>query len=520
MKIRKMLQQALPLHGFEQLLGFSKDLEQARIRYEQCVFGPQIEQFGVQDDKNELIAIFVIKRAQNGIEVKFAFIVHGADKTAVMKQLDEYVSAKRYRQVSVALDETWDNKVLRDMGFEQVDQRFVKIYQYPIYLVFGGGGAHGAFQTGVFDALKAAEIVPQGIIGVSVGAITGMSLQHLDSTTAHEVWGMLTTQKVYGTDEIGKTQSEFAQTMARQLVTRDYKSKDQLFDLFLPVAQKELVNPIVKFSLITTETTGLLQKIVTVDKDMTPEELTQWVVASSAFFPVVEPVEIDGKRYMDGGYSNDLPIQVAIEQGAKEIYAVDIQGLGRIRAVDLPSDVVLHQIETKWDLGPLLDFSPTQSEFNMRLGWLETQKLLGKLYGLRYTFAWQPDYAQVSWDNLSALFATTELTMQMQGLLGSEAVRLAYQRLLERFVGQSLTTDAQKGLATLELIADYLKLAPGKVYHPDYFIDILTSRFEHQRDLSAFNLPEGEISLAYAVLHPETILAGVFYTLMHSQLEK
>lgn len=515
-----MRQQVLPLQGFEQLLGFSKDLEQARKRYEQCVFGPQIEQYGVQNDKNDVIAILVVKRTQTIIEVKYAFVEHGANKMAVMQQLDEYVSAKRYQQVSVSLDETWDNKVLRDLGFQQTDQQFVKTYEYPIYLVLGGGGAHGAFQTGAFDALKAAGILPEGIIGVSVGAITGMSLQHLDSTTAHQVWGMLTTQTVYGTAAIGKTQSEFAQTMARQLITRDYKSKDQLFDLFLPVAEKELIDPIVKFSLITTETTGLLQKVVTVDQDMTPAELAQWVVASSAFFPVVEPIEIDGKRYMDGGYSNDLPIQVAIEQGAKEIYAVDIQGLGRIRAVDVPSDVVLHQIETKWDLGPLLDFSPKQSEFNMRLGWLETQKLLGKLYGIRYSFAWQPDYAQLAWGQLPKLFATTPITKQLQGLLTNDAVRLAFQRLLERFIGRELTTDAEKGLATMELIANLLKVAPGKVYHPDYFIDILTRQFEWQHDVTAFNLPEGEISVAYAVLHPESVLAGIFYTLIHSQLEK
>ena len=43
--------------------------------------------------------------------------------------------------------------------------------QRPIVLVFQGGGALGAYQAGVYQALHEAKIEPDWIIGTSIGAI-------------------------------------------------------------------------------------------------------------------------------------------------------------------------------------------------------------------------------------------------------------------------------------------------------------------------------------------------------------
>lgn len=38
--------------------------------------------------------------------------------------------------------------------------------------------------------------------------------------------------------------------------------------------------------------------------------------------------QIDGSKYVDGGYRNNVPVDVAIQQGATEVLIVDVQGPG------------------------------------------------------------------------------------------------------------------------------------------------------------------------------------------------
>src|SRR6185295_5256872 len=42
-----------------------------------------------------------------------------------------------------------------------------------VVLVLQGGGALGAYQVGVYEALHESEIVPDWVIGTSIGAING-----------------------------------------------------------------------------------------------------------------------------------------------------------------------------------------------------------------------------------------------------------------------------------------------------------------------------------------------------------
>ena len=38
---------------------------------------------------------------------------------------------------------------------------------------------------------------------------------------------------------------------------------------------------------------------------------------------------IDGKTYIDGGYSDNVPVKMAVEMGADDIVAVDLEAIGR-----------------------------------------------------------------------------------------------------------------------------------------------------------------------------------------------
>src|SRR5271169_4298219 len=51
--------------------------------------------------------------------------------------------------------------------------RFDKAGRGQVVLVFQGGGALGAYQAGVYQALQEAGIEPDWVIGTSIGAING-----------------------------------------------------------------------------------------------------------------------------------------------------------------------------------------------------------------------------------------------------------------------------------------------------------------------------------------------------------
>ena len=46
-------------------------------------------------------------------------------------------------------------------------------------------------------------------------------------------------------------------------------------------------------------------------QDIAPGYLPQWILASSACFPMFPMCEIDGQNYLDGAYSDNLPISTA-----------------------------------------------------------------------------------------------------------------------------------------------------------------------------------------------------------------
>ncbi|NRR75920.1 hypothetical protein HRD57_12070 [Tetragenococcus halophilus] len=44
------------------------------------------------------------------------------------------------------------------------------------------------------------------------------------------------------------------------------------------------------------------------------------MTASAAFFPAMQPMNIKGEDYIDGGYRNDFPLDVALLKGTKSVF--------------------------------------------------------------------------------------------------------------------------------------------------------------------------------------------------------
>lgn len=55
-------------------------------------------------------------------------------------------------------------------------------------------------------------------------------------------------------------------------------------------------------------------------------EAADYVLASAACFPFMKSYQIGNVKFVDGGYSDNMPVQMAVNAGATEVAVVDISG--------------------------------------------------------------------------------------------------------------------------------------------------------------------------------------------------
>lgn len=253
-------------------------------------------------------------------------------------------------------------------------------------LVLCGGGAKGGYHIGVWKALKEIKYEPQIITGTSVGALIGALLSIGKDKVANEIWENMNMETVFEKrDDIDinsiKSVGEFAFKLAK-VGGIDPKPLKELSHSFGD--ETEFRNSKIEFGLVTT----CLKPFKKVEKfvdEMEDGKVIDYILASTACYPIMQKYIIDGVEYVDGGYTDNLPFDMALRRGATELVIVDMHGMFRINK---PEDVnvKVHYISPTRDLGNFMLFDQEQSRKNIKLGYLDTLKVFGELEGKYYTF--------------------------------------------------------------------------------------------------------------------------------------
>ena len=98
----------------------------------------------------------------------------------------------------------------------------------------------------------------------------------------------------------------------------------------------------------------------------------------------MEPKNIAGVRYVDGGYSDNFPVNLALDMGADEIIGVRLKASGL--EAKYQTNYPVRVIEPHFYLGPAMTFDPVQAQKNMVLGYNDTMRSFGKYEGAFYSF--------------------------------------------------------------------------------------------------------------------------------------
>lgn len=261
-------------------------------------------------------------------------------------------------------------------------------------LVFGGGGARGSFEIGVWKALDEVGYYPDIVTGTSVGALNGALYILGNFEEAEKMWKRIETDNVFDIQVPLEIDSfkDYRRTMTGFLI-KIIRNKgvssgplEELIHHYLSDEHEIRKSPIT-FGLSTTNVKTRKIEYHYLE-DIEYGKLNDYLIASSAMFPAIQMKTIDGTLYADGGYINNIPVNMALDKKPDQIIIVDIKGPGLIKYDYRLENHDVLWIRTKWPLGDMLLFDKNRTEVNIGLGYLETMKLARPEFftGLWYTF--------------------------------------------------------------------------------------------------------------------------------------
>ena len=263
-------------------------------------------------------------------------------------------------------------------------------------LVLEGGGAKGAYQIGAWKALKEAGVKIKGVAGVSVGSLNGALICMDDLERAEEIWKNIDYSKVMAvSDETMKAlkNKDFKFLNLPELINGGLQIvKDGGFDI---TPLKNLIAEVVEDEerirssqreLYAVTYSVSDKKELAVDiRAQEPGSIKDMLLAS-AYFMAFKNEKLGGKRYMDGGGFNNVPINVLLDHGYKDIIVIRIYGWGfdKERVVKIPDDVTVSHIAPRQDLGGILEFDKKLARRNMTMGYYDAKRFLYGLSGRVY----------------------------------------------------------------------------------------------------------------------------------------
>jgi NTE family protein len=239
-------------------------------------------------------------------------------------------------------------------GTDEPAKRAARAGEEDCILVLQGGGALGAYQAGVFEALCKVYREPTWVAGISIGAINCALIAgnpaHERVAKLREFWDLVSSSTVYPlavSDSNGREGlNEASATQVMLFGVPGFFTPRFPPAPFQPRGTPEAISyydtsPLVEtlerqvdFDLINSGSVRLSVGAVNVRTgnfeyfDSARQRIdARHIMASGALPPGFAPVEIDGEHYWDGGLVSNTPLQYVLDQPGKRrrvVFQVDL----------------------------------------------------------------------------------------------------------------------------------------------------------------------------------------------------
>lgn len=194
------------------------------------------------------------------------------------------------------------------------------VSRHDVAFVLGGGGVLGATEVGMLRALLEAGVAPDLVLGTSVGALNGAFLAADPTVEATirlaELWRQLSAE---GGVFSGSIASRVRTAVGSRTHVHRRGPLRELLATHLPVQRIEDLQ--VDFQCVAASIERAAEHW------FTEGSLSDAVMASAAVPGLLAPVQIGDEHFLDGGLVNSIPVNRAVELGARTIYVLQV---GRI----------------------------------------------------------------------------------------------------------------------------------------------------------------------------------------------
>ncbi len=188
--------------------------------------------------------------------------------------------------------------------------------QTDVAFVLGGGGVLGAHEVGMLRALAERSIVPDVVLGTSIGAVNGAlfaaepSLEGVTRLT--ELWVDSNLAEVSAGGLLRRA-GTLARTGTHVQSLREVRAR---LVTALPVERVE--DLLLPFQCVAASIERAAEHW------FTEGDLADVVLASCAVPGILPPVRIGDEHFIDGGIVNSIPVARAVALGARTIYVLQV----------------------------------------------------------------------------------------------------------------------------------------------------------------------------------------------------
>jgi predicted patatin/cPLA2 family phospholipase len=182
-------------------------------------------------------------------------------------------------------------------------------------LLVEGGSSRGVYSSGMTIAIEQLGLLPMfdAVYGSSAGALNGAWLLcgRADSTK-HAWWD----------PTIMRTTIDPRRLLRGKPVVDTHFLVDTVYTRIMPMGFQEILDNAVEFHPIATD--AVTGQATDLHDHLTDQAGVRAALRASTAMPLLagDPIEIDGRSYVDAGVSEAVPVRTALAQGATHLVAL------------------------------------------------------------------------------------------------------------------------------------------------------------------------------------------------------
>ena len=264
-------------------------------------------------------------------------------------------------------------------------------------LVLEGGGTKGAYQIGAYEALRDLGIKITGIAGTSIGALNGAFIAQGDFESMKDIWLNYDYKSFMNIDEDTYERYKNIEMKAKNLhdvvdLMNKARKKQGIDITPLRKLLEEKINEDkirksnIDFGITTAYWDGKIFPQLLYVEDIPRGRLVDYLIASASL-PIFDLDKLDDKLYLDGMFSDNIPINMLAQRGYDDIVVIRLVDdfLGK-RIINKYNNLNLKVIVPSQSLGGSLNKDKDHMESNIKLGYLDTMKAYKRYDGVKYFF--------------------------------------------------------------------------------------------------------------------------------------